>query len=66
LCEVEIGSGAVADGHGLAKLALGVEAVKDDAVNDDGKNLDNYFNNAADKGPILLEIVSRRSRIGEG
>jgi hypothetical protein len=53
LGEVEIGTGAVADGHGLAELALGPEAVEDDGVNDDAEGLDDDFNDAADKGPVL-------------
>jgi hypothetical protein len=53
LREVEIGAGAVAHGHGLAELALGPEAVEDDAVDDNAEELDDDFDDAADEGPVL-------------
>jgi hypothetical protein len=49
LSEVEIRAGTVTHGHGLPELALGPEAVEDDAVDDDAKNFDNDLDNAADK-----------------
>jgi hypothetical protein len=39
LSEVEIGTGAVADVHGLAETLLGVITVEDDAVKNDGDTL---------------------------
>jgi hypothetical protein len=53
LGEVQVRAGAVAHGHGLAELALGPEAVEDDAVNDDAEKLDDDFDDAADKCPVL-------------
>jgi len=53
LSKVEIGAGLVADSHGLAELALGVEAVEDDAVNCDCEDFDYHFDDAADEGPVL-------------
>ena len=53
--KVEIRSGTVAHGHGLAKLALGPEAVEDDSVEGDNKNLDYDFDDAADKRPVLVD-----------
>jgi hypothetical protein len=53
LGEVEIGAGAVTDGHGLPELALGPEAVEDDAVNDHAKDFDNDLDDAADECPVL-------------
>lgn len=56
LCEVEIGAGAVADVHGLAELALAVEAVEDDAVDDDCDGFYDDFDDAADERPILYKV----------
>jgi hypothetical protein len=53
LGEVEIRTGAVAHGHGLAELALGPEAIEDDAVDDDAEELDDDFDDAADECPVL-------------
>ncbi len=53
LGEVEVGAGAVADVHGLAELALAVEAVEDDAVDDDGDGFHDDFDDGADEGPVL-------------
>jgi len=53
LSEVEIGAGAVADGHGLSELPLGPEAVEDDGVDDDAQRLNNDLDNAADQRPVL-------------
>lgn len=55
LGKVEIRSGTVAHGHGLAKLALGPEAVEDDSVDGNNKNLDYDFDDAADKRPVLVD-----------
>jgi hypothetical protein len=54
LGEVEIGTGTVAHGHGLAKLALRPEAVEDDSVDGDDKNFDYDFDDAADERPVLM------------
>jgi hypothetical protein len=54
LGEVEIGAGAVTHGHGLAELALGPEAVEDDAVDGDNEDFDYDFDDAAYEGPILV------------
>lgn len=53
LGKVEIGTGLVADGHGLSQLALRPEAVKDDGVDDDAERLDDDFYDAAHEGPVL-------------
>ena len=58
LGEVEVGAGFVADGHGLAELALGPEAVEDDGVDDDAEGFDDDFDDAADEGPVLGVAVS--------
>jgi hypothetical protein len=47
LCEINIGAGFVADGHGLPELALGPEAVEDDGVDDDAEGFHDYFDDAA-------------------
>jgi hypothetical protein len=57
LSKVEVGSSTVTLGHGLPELALGPEAVEDDAVDDDTEKFDNNLDNAADKCPVL-EFVS--------
>lgn len=49
LGEVEITSGAVADGHRFAQLAFGVEAVEDDTIDGDSDDLDDDFDDGADK-----------------
>ena len=53
LGEVEIGAGAVAHGHGLAELALGPEAVEDDAVDGNDKDFNYDFDDAAYECPVL-------------
>lgn len=53
MCEIEIGAGLVADGHGLSELPLGPESVEDDAIDDDAEHFDYDFDDAADKRPIL-------------
>jgi len=53
LSEVEVGTGLVTHGHGLSELALRPEAVKDDGIDDDAKRLDDDFDDAADKRPVL-------------
>ena len=53
LSEVEIRASFVAAGHGLSELPLGPKAVEDDAVDDDAKGLDDHFDDAADKSPVL-------------
>jgi hypothetical protein len=58
LSEIEIGAGAVADVHRLAKTLLGVVTVKYDRIKDDGYALENNFDNATDERPGLL-LVSR-------
>jgi hypothetical protein len=54
LSEVEIRTGIVADSHGLSETTLGVVAVKSDAIDDDGDNFNDNFDNAANKRPVLL------------
>ena len=56
LGEIEVGAGAVAHVHGLAELALAVEAVEDDAVDDDGDGFHHDFDDAADEGPVLHQV----------
>ena len=48
LSEVEVGASAVADVHGLVKAALGEDAVGDNAVNGDGDDFDNDFDEGTD------------------
>lgn len=55
LGEVQVRAGAVADCHRLPELALGPEAVEDDSVDGDNKNLDYDFDDAADKRPVLVD-----------
>jgi hypothetical protein len=57
LGEIEVGAGAVAHLHRLPELALGPEAVEDDAVDDDAEDFDDDFDDAADECPVLV-IVS--------
>jgi hypothetical protein len=57
LSEIEIRTGAVTNGHGLAELALGPEAVEDNAVDGDDKDLDNDFDDAANESPVLEMLV---------
>lgn len=57
LGEVQIGAGAVADGHGPPELALRPEAIEDNAVDDDCQRLDHDLDDAADKGPVLVAIL---------
>lgn len=47
LSEVKVGAGAVADVHGFAEALLGVVAVKDDAIEDDGDGFEDHFNETA-------------------
>jgi hypothetical protein len=47
LGEVEIGSSAVTDVHGLPETLLGVVPVEYDSVQDDCNTLENDFNEAA-------------------
>lgn len=54
LSKVEIRTSAVAHGHGLAELALGPEAVEDNSVNGNDEDLDDDFDDAADKSPVLM------------
>lgn len=54
LGEVEVGPGLVAHVHGLEQLALGPVAVEDDAVERDTDDLDNDFDDHADKTPVLF------------
>lgn len=65
LCEVQIGSSAVADSHGFSELALGVEAVENNAVDGNGKNFNNYFDNAADEGPVLCKMSVKIRRLSK-
>ena len=53
LGEVEVGARAVADVHGLVQAAFGEDAVGDDAVDGDGDDFDNDFDEGADEGPVL-------------
>lgn len=53
LSEIEIGARSVADVHGFAELALAVETVEDNAINDDGDGFHDDFDDAADKRPVL-------------
>ena len=55
LGEVEIAASPVAEIHGLAKPPLGPIAVEDDAVDDDGDDLDHDLDDAAEERPILDE-----------
>ena len=57
LGKVEIRTGAVTDGHGLAELALRPKAIEDDTVDGDDKNLDDDFDDAADKSPVLNVLL---------
>jgi len=59
LGEVEVGTGAVAEVHGLVEAALGVEAVEDDAVDGDGDDLDHDLDNGADQRPVLKAADER-------
>jgi hypothetical protein len=54
LGEVQIRAGAITHGHGLAELALGPEAVEDDAVDGDDEDFDDDFDNAAYESPVLV------------
>lgn len=65
LGQVEVGASFVADVHGLTKLAFGVVAVEDDAIDGDGDGLDDDFDDAAYKGPGLGK-VSGYSDMGVG
>ena len=53
LGEVQVGTGLVADSHGLPELPLRPEAVEDDAVDDDAEDLHDDLDDAADKRPVL-------------
>lgn len=53
LGEVKIGTGFVTHVHGLCEAALGVVAVKEDAVEGDGHDFDNDFDDNADQRPVL-------------
>jgi hypothetical protein len=53
LSKVKIGTGAVSHVHGLEKASLGVVAVEDDAVEENGENLDDNLDDDANHGPIL-------------
>lgn len=57
LSKVEVGTGAVADSHGLAELALRPESVEDDGVDDDAEGLDDDFDNAAYERPVLWYLL---------
>jgi hypothetical protein len=49
LREIQVGAGAVAGGHRLAETALGVVAPECYAVDDNGKDFDDDFNNGTDE-----------------
>jgi hypothetical protein len=53
LSEVKIGTGAVSHVHGLEKALLGIVAVEDDAVEENGENLDDNLYDDANHGPVL-------------
>jgi hypothetical protein len=53
LSKVKIGTGAVSHVHGLEKASLGVVAVEDDAVKENGENLDDNLDDDANHGPVL-------------
>ena len=53
LGQVQVGAGLVAQVHALVQLALGPEAVEDDAVDGDGDDLDDDLDDDADEGPVL-------------
>lgn len=53
MCEVEVGTGAVAHVHGLHQAAFRPEAVEDDGVEQNADDLDDDFDDDADEGPIL-------------
>jgi hypothetical protein len=53
LSEVEIGTSAVTQIHGLEETSLGVVTVEDDAVKNDAEGLDDNLNDDADKSPVL-------------
>lgn len=55
--KVEIRTGAVADSHGLAELALRPEAVENDTVDGDDKNLDDDLDDATDESPVLNVLL---------
>lgn len=60
LGKVEVGTSLVAHGHGLSELAFGPEAVEDDGVDDDAERLNDNFDDAADKGPVLGWLLDKR------
>ena len=53
LGQVQVGAGLVARVHGLVQLALGDEAVHEDAVDGDRDDLDGDLDDGADEGPVL-------------
>lgn len=53
MSEVEVRSSAVTLSHGLPELPLGPEAVENDGVDHNDKNLNDDFDDAADKSPVL-------------
>lgn len=53
LSEIEIVPSPVTEIHRLLESLLGVEAIKDDSVDDDGNGLDDDLDDDANQGPIL-------------
>lgn len=53
LSKVKIRAGAVSHVHGLEKALLGVVAVEDDAVKENGEEPNNDFDDHANHGPVL-------------
>jgi hypothetical protein len=58
LGEVEIVSCLVAAVHALHQSALGPDAVEDYGIDQDGKNLDDDFDDGADKTPVLRCLLA--------
>ena len=53
LGKVKIGASAVTHVHRLVEAALGVVAIKDDAVEGDANNLNHHLDDNADQSPVL-------------
>ncbi len=53
LGEIEVGTGAVTNVHRLAEALLGVVSIEDDGVEDDSNALEDNFDDATDKCPVL-------------
>ena len=58
LSEIKIRASFVTQIHGLGESALGVEAVKDNGVNADGKDFDDDLDESAKQRPVLQAWIS--------